>query len=488
MEGVAMNATRIAIALLAASVAWPSTASAEMWFDRADFGQPVLTERQSATANDGIVLEQAFGQYANEPVREYSARMPFRRLGRAVGRLDVLTDLGVAPCTAFVVSKNYLVTNHHCVPGIVARTRASRVDGVSLTMGYTRTGVPEGTATFRVNPNAVEADERLDYAVLEVFGDPSRDWGTLTLSAEAPLKGDAFWIVGHPMGGEQRVSREKCGTGDPAIAGGRVRHTCDTLPGNSGSPVIDVATQKVVALHHAGSKRDAINFAIPMDAILKHSKVLSGLAAPAPTAPAPAPTVVQTPPKVPTRVAAVDDTSTATRPAKPTTPPRREVAVKVEPPTELLTEPSPEPVPAPKPFGGGASQPVPPLVAKCDRLAAVSSPFHPRGAAGVKDFEVDIYEAVQTCTEAVVKRHKDPSLRFQLGRVLFLLGSKPQAIKFMREGADGGFADAQMMLGTIYANGDGVFRSRNIAVSWFRKAAAQGHEGARQALAQLGAR
>ena len=57
-------------------------------------------------------------------------------------------------------------------------------------------------------------------------------------------------------------------------------HTCDTLPGNSGSPVIDAGLQQVVALHHAGSKADSVNFAILMSEILANSKVLTAYKAP----------------------------------------------------------------------------------------------------------------------------------------------------------------------------------------------------------------
>ena len=46
------------------------------------------------------------------------------------------------------------------------------------------------------------------------------------------------------------------------------------MPGNSGSPVIDASTQKVIALHHAGSRQDEVNFAILMSSIVKKSPIL----------------------------------------------------------------------------------------------------------------------------------------------------------------------------------------------------------------------
>ena len=42
--------------------------------------------------------------------------------------------------------------------------------------------------------------------------------------------------------------------------------------------MIDPDSKTVVALHHAGSKRNSINYAVPFSEILKHSKLLKALA------------------------------------------------------------------------------------------------------------------------------------------------------------------------------------------------------------------
>ncbi|MBQ3454399.1 MAG: SEL1-like repeat protein, partial [Thermoguttaceae bacterium] len=49
-----------------------------------------------------------------------------------------------------------------------------------------------------------------------------------------------------------------------------------------------------------------------------------------------------------------------------------------------------------------------------------------------------------------------------------------------------GNAEAQFHLGMHYIHGDGVKRSTDEAVRWFRKAAAQGHDGADEELRRLG--
>jgi cyclophilin family peptidyl-prolyl cis-trans isomerase len=203
--------------------------------------------------------------------------------------LDILTDRGHAPCTAFLVADNRLITNHHCVPGIIDNERlgATSILAVQFRLGYVRDGIEEGTEMFHVNPVPLETSADLDYSVLEIVGgDANARYGALDLSAVQPSDRDPFWVIGHPMGEAQRISREKCQADSPAIASGKLRHTCDTLPGNSGSPVIDAGLQQVVALHHAGSRAGAVNYAIPMADILRQSTLLkaavSGGSAPPP--------------------------------------------------------------------------------------------------------------------------------------------------------------------------------------------------------------
>ena len=249
-------------------------------FDRGSFGNVVLNRNQSAGGE--IELELAVGSYNNESIRNYSPDSVFARMGQAVGRLDILTDKGIFPCTAFIVSDRHILTNHHCVPGIIGNEKAgaTRIDAVQFVAGYTQQGVDEGTRQYTVIPVPLETSKELDYSVLEVLGDPSEVFGKLALSDRAPREGDPFWVIGHPMGEAQRISREKCKANTPALSQSRLLHTCDTLPGNSGSPVIDASLQRVIGLHHAGSKRDSVNFAIPMREILLQSNLLAAFVQP----------------------------------------------------------------------------------------------------------------------------------------------------------------------------------------------------------------
>ncbi|MBO9466038.1 trypsin-like peptidase domain-containing protein [Tropicibacter sp. R15_0] len=253
-----------------------------MLFDASTFGDVVLRQNQSAMV--GVELEAQIGSYNNEFIANYGTQSVFARAGRSVGRLDILTDKGHAPCTAFLLNDNRLMTNHHCVPGILENDRlgASSIISVQFKAGYVRDGIEEGVKTFHVNPQPLESSKDLDYSVLKLIGDANSEFGALELSAAEPISLAPLWIIGHPMGEAQRISREKCQADDPALASGRVRHTCDTLPGNSGSPVLDADSKLVVALHHAGSRAGAVNFAVPMRDILAQSAILTPAAQPAP--------------------------------------------------------------------------------------------------------------------------------------------------------------------------------------------------------------
>ena len=270
--------------IISATLAVMSLASAAqaqdlMGFDRASFGSVVLSRTQAV--GTGIQLELSVGSYENEPMSNYKDTV-FADIGRSVGRLDVRTDKGVFPCTAFIVSKQHILTNYHCSLGMLddERIGATRIEAIQFVTGYTQTGVDEGTDKYMVITNPIEFSEELDYAVLEVIGNPSKEYGELKLASLVPNDRAPFWIIGHPQGKGQHISREKCRASTPAVSRNTLLHTCDTLPGNSGSPVIDAGLQVVVALHHAGIANDSVNAAILMSKILENSTVLAAYKAP----------------------------------------------------------------------------------------------------------------------------------------------------------------------------------------------------------------
>lgn len=250
-----------------------------------------LTARAESIVPDELLMaedEVAIQGYNNEPVSTYDSEADFRKMGRGVGMLYTETDGGAFPCTAFLVADNLLLTNHHCGPGLLEEPKinATRILKVSWMADFTEPGRLDAATVFEVNPVPVESSAELDYLVLEVLGTPSQTHPVLPLASVDLRPGMPYWIIGHPMGKSQHISREGCRAADPALNDNRLRHTCDTLGGNSGSPVIDSSTRQVVGLHNAGSSKIGVNFGIPMKLILANSQVLRETR-PAPTRPLP---------------------------------------------------------------------------------------------------------------------------------------------------------------------------------------------------------
>ncbi len=472
-------------------------------FDPSTFGSIVLKQKQSAAGD--VMLEVSIDAYNNEFISAYSPKSVFAKLGKSVGRLDVLTDKGSFPCTAFLVGDDLLMTNHHCVPGILDDTRvgANAIAAVQFVTGYTQEGIATGTEKFMVNPIPVETNKDLDYSLLRILGaKPGKKHGTLRLASLQPQDNDPYWIIGHPMGEAQRISREKCRANAPALSEARLLHTCDTLPGNSGSPVIDASSQMVIALHHAGSRANSVNFAVPMSLILESSKVLVAFKSEggdetvdpdadtlALGALSRAISISETNARIAaleTLVVQYDGTAAATTANQllsvlKTPVPKPKPVVTVDP----TPQPKPKPVVKVDP-----KLPAPTLsvnermvadadVQRCDRLAGTSS--HPDYQAGimaargvdVRDIRPDA--AIAACRAALREFPDHPRMLAFLSRALLAANEHYSAVRPLHIAAEAGDPLAQNNLGVYYENGlGGLTKSADDAVTWYRKSAEQG--------------
>lgn len=256
----------------------------------------ISTGLAAQTFQAGVENEVAVEGYNNEPINIYSKTADFRKLGLGVGKLIITHDKGNNPCTAFLVSPTHILTNHHCIPGVLENPRigATEILSASFLAGFDEPGRADEAERFPVNITPVETSRDLDYTVLEVTGVPIDRFPPLPLTDEMPTEGMPFWIIGHPLGKSQHISREGCRAARPAIEGNRLRHTCDTLGGNSGSPIIDSSRRQVIGLHNSGDRNVGINFGIPMKLILESSSVLK---ATKPKPPQPLPMVTRVFPK-----------------------------------------------------------------------------------------------------------------------------------------------------------------------------------------------
>ncbi len=124
----------------------------------------------------------------------------------------------------------------------------------------------------------ISEDEVLDVALLRVAlkAGEERLSGPIWLFTEAPIEGRDVAVIGYPGDDSRSYDAEKFFKlfgrvfGKKRLAPGRLMaphewgltHDCSTLPGNSGSVVLDIETGKALGLHYSGSMFRS-NFAVP---------------------------------------------------------------------------------------------------------------------------------------------------------------------------------------------------------------------------------
>jgi TPR repeat protein len=134
-------------------------------------------------------------------------------------------------------------------------------------------------------------------------------------------------------------------------------------------------------------------------------------------------------------------------------------------------------------WGVALAQTDPPAT-DCDRLAA-SDFDKQRTVPGVAFSKIDAKAAIPACLEALSKNPDSARLNFELGRAYDADRNFADAVKFFVKAAAAHFALAEVNLGSLYFNGQGVEKDYAEAAKWDRRAADQGLAPAQGALGSM---
>lgn len=207
-----------------------------------------------------------------EELKPQLENTPFSTNSRAVG-IMVINEK--EQCTGFLVSKDIVMTNQHCIPD------ARSAKGTTITFGHDFQVSESDYITYQCD-EFIMANEKLDFALVRCAPEhgefPGERFGTVSLETTAEKFTGEIYVIQQNC---QYFENRNC---DPSkkIAYGKILkeeessgdliHDADTLGGSSGSPVFSKSNDKVVALHHLGinpgrNGSGLYNTAVPISAI-----------------------------------------------------------------------------------------------------------------------------------------------------------------------------------------------------------------------------
>lgn len=183
-----------------------------------------------------------------------------------------ITVPGKGVATGFMISSNILITNHH-----VFETSADARDAIArfnYQIDLSGNFLPVDEYGFDVS--FFHTSKELDYSIVRVKNEPGVKWGYMQLSTDEVINiQDDVFIIQHPHGEHKQIalSDNVIAYSDDMV----IQYLTDTLPGSSGSPVLN-DSMRVIALHHSGGwlpepstgSTHFRNEGIKISAILKH--------------------------------------------------------------------------------------------------------------------------------------------------------------------------------------------------------------------------
>ncbi|MFN7940774.1 MAG: serine protease [Thermoanaerobaculia bacterium] len=185
----------------------------------------------------------------------------------SAGVLGVGGDPGAALfCSGANVSPaNYVLTNEHCIPGILTCAESEFVFGYRRIACDTGATVATDWVSFRCGETVTSSPAgdcdaplaALDFSLSSVDGDPASAFGWASPDPTPLVDGEAITIVQQPAGGPQMLAsgsgaQVDVDTTDPGRSVLRYYGTLDTDDGSSGAPIFRAADHRVVGLHHCG--------------------------------------------------------------------------------------------------------------------------------------------------------------------------------------------------------------------------------------------
>lgn len=219
--------------------------------DRPD-GIEFQVDQVAYQAGTGVQYSTWGGVNESKQINDTVVPELVRSLASPVAKLVFQSGGLPRTCTGFLVQKDVLLTNQHCVHAAEACASMTVIFGYEYDAdNRLRLGRQFRCAGF----DSAWVDVDLDAALFRVVGSPGEQYGTISALGNDPSVGSKLLVIQHPGGKTKQVSFINCSAMAVPAEGRQpdydFTHTCDTAGGSSGAPVFDEGGL-LVGLHHYG--------------------------------------------------------------------------------------------------------------------------------------------------------------------------------------------------------------------------------------------
>lgn len=187
-----------------------------------------------------------------------------------IGRVELIGGRAIG--SGFLVAPNVLVTNNHVLDELSFGTRRLQRGQARVLFREEYNAPTEApvdiTEVIAVHPS-------LDMALLSVAGTVLNGRGPMPVETQPAQLGESVVAVGYPFEDEarnplfigalfgSRFGVKRAAPGEvTGVADESLFHDCSTLGGNSGSPIVSMASARVVGIHRDGYftyRNEAVN-------------------------------------------------------------------------------------------------------------------------------------------------------------------------------------------------------------------------------------
>lgn len=192
---------------------------------------------------EDIIFEKIIGEDTLRPIAFLAQGL---QVARSVAYIGVNSSMKSWSGTGFLINSNIILTNHHVLPSVELLPftvfRFNYEENFRGEAQHIEEYLPKAEGVFHTN-------EKLDYTIVELEKGPGNEWGWLPLMDKIVKRDERVNIIQHPWGRPKQISLQNNYV--EYVGGNVVQYVTSTLPGSSGSPVLNDRWD-VVALHHAG--------------------------------------------------------------------------------------------------------------------------------------------------------------------------------------------------------------------------------------------